>query len=199
MLTQKTTVEHSLYREGSINATCARQHADAAQAANIVHDSTDVFSGVDADDLREARFVNGAVALIMSSFAGFCSAIFAAILGSGIFMAFLIYLGVSFLGLFLLLALSYFRSDANEADAELDLGEDLVEYDVTKTEHTIFRENSRRRFRFYLALTAVLSTLMVTDHWAVISGVGLCSVLGVLWSSISRQRAMMLNTIGRQK
>lgn len=199
MLTRVPNVEKSFYSEGAIDATCVRNHADATRAANIAHDPTDIFSGENADDLREVRLVDGVVVLILSSFAGFCSAIFAAILGSGVFMAFLIYLGVSFLGLFLVLALSYFRSDANEADAELDLGEDLVEFNVTKTEHTIHRENRRRRFRFYLALTAVLSTLVVTDHWAVISGVGLCSMLGVLWSSISRKRAMMLNTIGRQK
>lgn len=199
MLMRGPTVENSFYRDGSTNAPGARHHAGAAKAANTIHDTTDMFTGENADAQREARFVNGAVVLIMSCFAGFCSAIFAALLGSSVLTAFLIYVGFSCSGLLLLLAFSCFRSNANEADEEHYLEEDLIECDVTNAESTIFSDNRRMRFRYYLAVTAVLSTLMVSDHWAVVSGVGLCSVLAVLWSSIARQRAMMMNTAESRK
>ena len=52
-----------------------------------------------AQDPREDRLVNAVVALVLSSFAGFTSAVLAAILGSGLLIAMLVYLGVSVAGM----------------------------------------------------------------------------------------------------
>jgi len=157
-----------------------REHGHLAAPTSLT------MSGEAANDRGEAPGPNVTVAVVLSSLVGFVTAVFAAILGSGVLAAVLIYLGIAVAGSCAVLMIAYLRHDASDA------GDDAaIECKATKADRAIYARNRGKRLWYLFTLWAVLSALLIADHWAAAAAVLAASAAAFLWSRRGARRARL--------
>lgn len=176
---------HSRERQGQSAFQVGEENRmGVSYAVDLVQDEAPAWMA-DRDD---QPFVNGVVAIVLSSVFGCTFAITAATLGSGLLIVLCIYLGVSAGGAAFLMLMPFLRrgfSGHDEAAAD-----ELIECEPTKTHQAIYEQNRRMRLRFSAFLLALVGTLLITDHWVFMAaGLATCVVLFLRSDSIRRRDA----------
>jgi len=188
MLTKESLQEARQSAKRSAPAMNSRRARATGQPAGHFRDLPLTPPDEYAGDRREEPFPNLAIALILSSMAGFTIAVFAAIVGSGHLNAILIYLGVSVAGPLVLLAIAWFRNFASGDGAVRASADASIVCDAKKAHQVIYAQNQRKRVWYGLTLGLVMAGVWITGRWA-IAGVILAACLAAFpWSDSSRRR-----------
>lgn len=167
----------------------ARRDRVVEQIAQPAHAPRRLPHTGDPFEPAEGEAATGVILLIASSLFGLCIAVSVAVAGAGLLIAVLAYFGAAFTGLCVLLAITLLRKRSSDNEAGRMPADGSVDDEATATMEMIFKQNRRMRLRFWLVFGVVVSSVLITDHWAVLTGIVICSFAVLLWSLHSWQRA----------